>query len=140
MNFVFPMVLAAGAAAVAPVIIHVIVRTRPRRVVFPALQFVRKTHQANISKLRLKHLILLALRMLALLLFAALVARAQIPHWRKAKDVAVATAAVVVLDDSGSMSATVKGQSNFSRAQEMARALVEALPDGSRIAVMSRRS
>ena len=58
-TFLFAGVLAAGAAAAAPVIIHLIMRTKPRELVFPPLRFVTKSHRANISKLKLKHLLLL---------------------------------------------------------------------------------
>ena len=57
----YPVLYALGAVS-APIVIHLIMRTKPRKIIFPPLRFVKKTHQANISKLRLKHLILLLLR------------------------------------------------------------------------------
>jgi hypothetical protein len=53
-------------------------RTKPRRIKFPAIEFVKRTHQANISMHRLKHLLLL-MRMAAIALLALLVARAGRP-------------------------------------------------------------
>ena len=59
MAFQFAPILWAGGAAAAPVVIHLILRTRPRKVRFPAVEFIRKVHRANIKMHRLKHLILL---------------------------------------------------------------------------------
>jgi len=136
LTFVFlPVVLGAAGAAIAPVVIHLILRARPRRVVFPATQFVRKTHQANISKLRLKHLILLAMRMALIVLLGILLARAMIPSRRLVADRPVPTAAVIVLDDSGSMRYRHRGKTRFARAQQFAQKLIASFPPRSRIAV-----
>lgn len=140
LTFLFPMVLGAGAAAVAPVIIHLIMRTKPRRVVFPPLQFVRKTHRAQISKLRLKHLILLAMRVAAILLIALLVARSRIPSWRTVPDWSVPAAAVFVVDNSGSMGYRFGGATLLAAGKRLARQVIDSLPAGSRVAVVATGS
>ena len=140
MAFLFPMILAAGAAAAAPVIIHLIMRTKPRRVVFPPLRFVLKTHRAQISRLRLKHLILLAMRVAAIVLIAMLIARTQLPGWGRATDQKSPVAAVIVLDASGSMSYRQRGASLLAAGKRLAGRIVEALPPRSRVAVVSTAS
>ena len=135
--FLFPMILTASAAAAAPVIIHLMMRTKPRRVVFPAMRFVLKTHKANLSKLKIKHLILLAMRMLMIVLIAFLLARSQIPEWSSAPDVALPTAAVIIIDNSGSMGYRYRGRTLLEHAKRMATRIVESLPDGSKILVLS---
>jgi hypothetical protein len=136
-TFVWPMVTAAAGAAAAPVLIHLILRTRPRRVVFPALQFVRRTRQASIKMLRLKHLLLLAARMAAIVLIALLIARAQVPTWRSVPRSASRTAAVIVMDDSGSMQYVEGERSRLARARAAAQELIRQVPSGSRLAVMT---
>jgi hypothetical protein len=137
MTFVFPAILAAAAAAVAPVIIHLIMRTKPRKVIFPAMRFVKKTHQANISKLRLKHLILLAMRVAAVLLAVVLVARAQLPAWRGTLASGGPAAVVVVVDNSGSMAYTSAGATCLARGKKLAAEVLAALPPKSRAAVLA---
>ena len=139
-TFLFPLVLAAGAAAVAPVVIHLIMRTKPRRTVFPAMRFVKKTHQANISKLKLKHLILLAMRMAAIVLIAMLLARAELPSFRQVDDSSEPMAAVVVVDNSGSMNYRLQGRTLLARAQTLACQMVQSMSAGSRIAVITTAS
>lgn len=140
MIFLFPAVLFAAGLAAAPVIIHLIMRTKPRRMVFPALRFVKKTHQANISKLRLKHLLLLLMRMAAIGLVAFLLARWQIPSWKAVAKNSAPVAAVVIIDNSASMTARQAGQTLLSKAKTMAGQLVEQLPQGSKIALLDTAS
>ncbi|HUS48220.1 MAG TPA: BatA domain-containing protein [Phycisphaerae bacterium] len=136
-SFLFPTVLYAGAAAAAPVLIHLILRTKPRKIVFPAMRFVRKTHRSTLKMLKLKHLILLAMRMAVIVLMAVLIARGRIPQWRSVEDRSVPTAAVVVIDNSGSMNYRYKGQSLISWSKQQAQRLIAMLPAGSRAAVIA---
>jgi len=132
----FPLVLGAAAAAALPIVIHVIMRTRPRPLVFPAMRFVRKTHRAGVSKLKLKHLILLAMRVLAVLLVAALVARLVVPGFFSVSDADSPTAAVFVIDNSGSMNYQYRGASLLTRAKRLATEAIRSLPARSRVAVV----
>jgi hypothetical protein len=134
--FLFPAVLGAAGAAALPVIIHLILRTKPRWIVFPAMRFVRKTHQANLSKLRLKHVLLLLMRMAAIVLLAVLIARAELPRWTAVQDRDVPAAAVVIVDNSGSMRYVHQGRTLLSRGQRFAQRVLDALPPGSRVAVL----
>lgn len=136
MTFVFPMVLAAAGAAVAPIIIHLILRTKPRRIVFPAMRFVRKTHQANLSKLRLKHLILLLMRMAAIVLLAALIARGQLPQWEAVEERTSPAAAAFIIDNSLSMGYVRRGQTVLSAGTRLAQQVIDSLPAGSRVGVL----
>lgn len=135
-NFLFPAILGAAGLAAAPIIIHLILKTKARRIVFPALQFVKKTHHANINRLRLKHLILLALRMMVIVMAATLLARAEIPSWQAVAERNVPTAAVIVLDDSGSMTYRRQGQPLIGWARQQAAAALKAMPAGSRVALI----
>lgn len=135
-TFLFPMVVGAAGAAVAPVIIHLIMRTKPRKIVFPAMRFVRKSHRANLSKLRLKHLILLLMRVLAIVLVALLIARAQLPRWTSVSGSSVPAAAVVIVDNSGSMGYVHRGRTLLAGGKRFARQVIDSLPEGSRVAVL----
>lgn len=136
LEFLFPALLWAAGAAAAPVIIHLILRTKPRRIVFPAMRFVKKTHQANLSKLRLKHLILLAMRMAIIALIVVLIARTVLPSWQAVSSPRTPVAAVLVVDNTGSMSAKDGAQNVFAKAKLLANQLIEQLPEGSKIAIM----
>ena len=134
---IFGDMLWAASGAAAPVIIHLIMRTKPRRIIFPAMRFVKKTHQANISKLRLKHLLLLLLRMLIVAVLAVLLARFALAEWSSAQVEDAPSAAVIVLDNSGSMTYELRRQKLLDRAKQQARELIASLPEGSKFAVLS---
>ncbi|MFP4106291.1 MAG: BatA domain-containing protein [Phycisphaerae bacterium] len=136
-SFLFPWILAGLAAAAAPVLIHLIMRTKPRKVTFPALRFVRKTHQANISKLRLKHILLLAMRIGIIVLIVLLLARWRTTSVQAVEDRSVPAGAVVILDNSGSMSYRHRGQSLLEQGRRIGRQIVEKLPRGSNVAVLN---
>ncbi|HAU36300.1 MAG TPA: hypothetical protein DCX07_01100 [Phycisphaerales bacterium] len=136
-GFLIPGVLAAAWACALPVIIHLILRTKPRKMVFPALRFVRKTHQANISKLRLKHLLLLLMRMAAIVLVATLFARAQQADWRASAEFDQPVAAAIVVDNSGSMDYRGQKGTSLGQAKSVAEELLAKLPGGSRVAVVA---
>jgi len=67
--------LAALVVAALPVIVHLVMRGRPRQMDFPALRFVRQSHLASAGRTRLKRWLLLALRAAALALFVLVLAR-----------------------------------------------------------------
>lgn len=68
--------LLAGAALVAiPVVLHLMMRQRPKQVIFPALRFIHQRRLANQKQLQLRHWLLLALRCAAIGVFAFALAR-----------------------------------------------------------------
>ncbi len=136
-TFLFGGILAAGAAAIAPVIIHLIMKTKPREIDFPPLQFVKKVHRAHISKLKLKHLILLLLRILAILVLAFLMARPRLASWRSEVDRSLPVATVFVVDNSASMGYRWSGQTLLSHGKRFAQQVIESLPARSRVAVIT---
>ena len=104
MSFVYGAILWGSVAAAAPVIIHLLMRSKARKVTLPTLRFVKTTHRANYAKLKLKHLILLAMRMAAIVLAVLLLARVFLPgHRSPGGGASVPLAMVVVVDNSASM-------------------------------------
>jgi hypothetical protein len=126
----------AASAAAAPVVIHLIMRTKPRKTIFPALRFVQKTQRANLSKLRLKHLLLLLLRMLAIGLIALLLAEPFLRRFSAAPASQTPAAVAIVVDDSLSMEYRFKGRSLLRSSRDMLRKLVRGFPPGSRFVVI----
>ena len=76
MTFVNGSLLALGSLLLGvPILLHLLMRRKPSRQVFPAMRFLVKRHSANTRRLRLRHWLLLALRCAAILLLAAALAR-----------------------------------------------------------------
>jgi hypothetical protein len=75
MAFVNLSLLVGGAFVAIPVVLHLIMRQRPKQLVFPALRFVHERRLANQRRLQLRHWLLLALRCGAIGLLALALAR-----------------------------------------------------------------
>jgi hypothetical protein len=86
MAFVNLSLLIGGAFVAIPVVLHLIMRQKPRLFVFPAIRFVQQRRLANQRRLQLRHWVLLALRcaaigLLALALARPVVASASLSNW-----------------------------------------------------------
>ena len=102
MAFVNISLLAGGALVAIPVVLHLLMRQRPKPFVFPALRFVHQRRLVNQRRLQLRHWLLLALRCGALGLFALALARpsvasAAVSSWTLTGTLALFAAFMVVL-------------------------------------------
>src|SRR3954453_1757099 len=75
MTFVNLSLLVGGTLIAVPIVLHLMMRQRPKQFVFPALRFIRQRRLANQRKLQLRHWLLLALRCAAVGLLALALAR-----------------------------------------------------------------
>src|SRR5712691_10869758 len=80
MTFVFPILLGGLALAGIPILLHLIMRQKPKTLPFPAFRFLLQRHKMNLRKLRLRHLLLLALRILLIAAVCLALARPKIFH------------------------------------------------------------
>ncbi len=58
-----------------PILLHLLMRQKPRKLIFPAMRFIRKRHEMNRRTLRLRQWLLLLLRCLVIALAALALAR-----------------------------------------------------------------
>ncbi|HEX3868265.1 MAG TPA: BatA domain-containing protein, partial [Gemmatimonadaceae bacterium] len=123
MSFLAPAFFAALAAIAIPVIIHLINRERKVVVEFPSLMFLQRIPYRSVRRQKIRHLLLLILRCVALALLVAAFAR---PFFDKKHAAITGTGArevVVLLDQSASM-----GYANrWSKAKEAAKHAVSGL-------------
>ena len=75
MTFVNASLIFGSALIAVPIVLHLIMRRKPMLLEFPALRFIQKRHDTNQRRLRLRHLLLLLLRMAAIALLAFALAR-----------------------------------------------------------------
>jgi aerotolerance regulator-like protein len=75
MSFLVPFTLIALALLALPVLIHLLVRRRARRLDFPSLRFLRETPSFRLYPRHIREPLLLALRVFALALLILGLAR-----------------------------------------------------------------
>ncbi|HRE90532.1 MAG TPA: VWA domain-containing protein, partial [Myxococcota bacterium] len=115
------------ALGVIPVIIHLINRRRAKLLRFAAIEFLLLSDKRLARRLKLKQLLVLALRVLLIAALAFALAKPYIePDVAVGPDVSEPGAVVLLIDDSASMQAVDKsGETRLSRAIGNARALIE---------------
>lgn len=137
--FLHPWLLAGMAAAVIPVVLHLIMRQKPRRLEFPALRFVRQRQISNTRRLRLRQLLLLLLRMGVICLLAAALARPTITASGVLVHREAPVAAAVIFDTSPRMDYRHANQTRLEAARDFGRWLLGQLPADSQVAVLESR-
>jgi hypothetical protein len=74
-----PWLLAGAGLVIIPVILHMLMRAKPKRMLFPALRLIEQRRKMNSQRMRLRHLWLLLLRMLAIAALVCVLARPSVP-------------------------------------------------------------
>src|SRR5438128_8969799 len=136
MTFVFPVLLGGLVLAGIPVLLHLIMRQKPKTLLFPAFRFLLQRHRTNQRKLRLRHLLLLVLRVLLIAFICLALSRPRVLSERLQISSDRAAAVVLVFDTSYSMEYSVGGKSRLDEAKRRALELLDELPEGSRVAVL----
>ncbi|MCD4828612.1 MAG: BatA and WFA domain-containing protein [Candidatus Cloacimonetes bacterium] len=92
------------AAVAIPLLVHLLARRRPRRIVFSSLRFIRQVQQQQRRRINLRQLLLLILRTLVILLTILAIFRPviKLPGLRRS-DRHPRTAVAIVIDNSYSM-------------------------------------
>jgi hypothetical protein len=136
MEFMHPGLLAGGLLAALPVVLHLVMRQRPQRLEFPALRFIKARQASNRRTLKLRHLLLLLLRMAAIAALAAALARPSARLFGMLGDAEGPVTAVLVFDTSPRMSYVAERRSRLVAAQEFALQLLDGLPEKSEVGVL----
>src|SRR6185436_11727485 len=130
-----PWLLWGLAAAPLPILLHLINRTRAKKVPFTALRFIEQSLAQQSIKYKLRELILMILRVAMMALLALLLAR---PFFRSKYFTfaqKVQSTSVLVLDDTMSMSYREGQRTLGERAREEAVKYLDTLSEGSRISL-----
>jgi len=131
-------ILFTGAALVGlPILLHLIMKQEPKRLPFPALRFLKQKQKTNQRKLRLRHFLLLALRMLLIALFCLTLYQ---PTLILSEGLNLAAEqpvdAVFIIDTSPSMGYRIGDRSRLDDAKARALTLLNDLPANSRVAII----
>jgi hypothetical protein len=118
MGFLAPWYLLLAGAVAVPLLIHLLRRKVGRRVEFPAARYLARAEQEHSRNLRIRNLLLMLLRVLAVLAIALAAARPA-ARWLGAGH--APTALAVVVDNSLSSSAIVGGAPLLDQFKTMAR-------------------
>ncbi len=139
MTFVNLSLLAGTALVALPIVLHLIMRRRPKLLEFPALRFIEKRHDANRRRLRLRHLLLLLLRAGAIALLAFALARPSVKLASAVGSQEAPVAAALVFDAAPRMGYRHENHTRLESARDLGQWLLAQLPEHSEIAVVDTR-
>ena len=74
-----PALMAGLGLAVIPILLHLMLRAKPKRLIFPALRLIQQNRRQNVRRLQLRHLWLLLLRVLVIALISLALTRPSLP-------------------------------------------------------------
>ena len=118
MSFLAPLYLLLGGAIAVPLLIHLMRRRIGVRLDFPAARYLLRAEREHSRTLRIRNLLLMLLRVLALLAVVVAAAR-PVARWLGAGH--APTALAIVIDNSLSSSAVVNGRPLLDQYKAMAR-------------------
>src|SRR5258708_5053088 len=118
MTFLNPIMLAGLSAALVPLVLHLLNRSRYRNVDWAAMMFLEGLDARQHRSTRLKQWLLLTARTMTLALLAVALARPVLHAHGRPPAQPGRTAAVILLDRSGSMSLNDNGRVRLDLARE----------------------
>lgn len=133
MGFLNPLFWLGLAALAAPVLVHLVRRTRARRVEFPSLYFVRQVPQKTIRRRTIHNILLLILRCLAVLLIIVAFTRPFFSTGSAAAESETTPSSIILIDSSLSM----RQGERFAEAKRRAEAIVSAAQADEPIALIA---
>jgi hypothetical protein len=136
MTFIHPALLTGLLLAGLPVLLHLIMRQKPKQLPFPAFRFLARKATANRRRMRLRHLLLLLLRIGLVALMCLALARPRVLSERFNLLGDQPVLAILIIDTSPSMEYTVAGRTRLDEAKARAIELIESFPAGSQVAVV----
>jgi hypothetical protein len=80
MSLIHPALIYAAGLAAIPVILHFLLRAKPKKLPFPALRLILLRRRQNVRRMRLRHVWLMLLRMLVIIGLAIAAARPSLPE------------------------------------------------------------
>ncbi len=136
MTFVYPLLLGGLLLAGLPVLLHFLVRRKPKTLLFPAYRFLIQKKRSNTRNLRLRHLLLLLLRVLLILVVCFALARPRLFHETLGLSREKPVALVLIFDTTPSMEYKVGDQTRLDLAKKRVLELLDRLPEDCHILIL----
>ena len=134
MGFLAPLFLALGVGAAVPLLIHLLRRRTGVRVEFPAVRYLARAEQEHSRRLKLRNLLLMMLRVLAVACIALAAARPVSGTLGRIVGAGHApTAVAIVLDNSLSTSVIVEGRPVLDALKSIAARAARGAAAGDRV-------
>ncbi len=136
MTFLNPAVLFGLLAATIPVLLHFLNLRKLRKIEFSTLSFLKELQKTKIRRIKFKQWLLMLIRIAIIILLVAAFARPAIKNISFGASSSAKTTAVIIIDNTFSMSAVTEKGSFLNRAKQTAKNLLNNFQEGDEIAVI----
>ncbi len=137
MTFLNPLVLFGLIAATIPIIIHLLNLRRLKVVEFSSIQFLKEMQKNKMRKIRIKQILLLILRTLAIIFLVLSFSRPTIKNIKLGGlGSEVKNSILIFIDDTPSMLVSDKRGEYISQAKKIATSILEMAEEGDEIYLM----
>lgn len=79
MSLMHPGLLIGLGLALIPIALHLLLKAKPKRLIFPALRLIQQNRRQNVQRMQLRHFWLLLLRILVIVLIVLALTRPSLP-------------------------------------------------------------
>ncbi|MFA7227679.1 MAG: BatA domain-containing protein [Melioribacteraceae bacterium] len=136
MTFLNPAILFGLFAASIPVVLHFLNLRKLKKVEFSTLSFLKELQKTKIRRIRIKQWLLLLIRILIIIFLVGAFARPTVKSISIGNSSAAKTTAVIIIDNTSSMSVVTENGSYLNQAKQIAKNLINNFRNGDEIAVI----
>lgn len=136
MTFLNPLVLFGLIAASIPVLLHLLNLRKLRTVEFSSLMFIKEIERSQIRRLKIKQLVLLALRILIVVFIVLAFARPTVESSLPVFATYSQTSTVILMDNSFSMDLSDERGNRFKQAKFLASKIISGLEEGDELSII----
>jgi hypothetical protein len=136
MTFLNPAILFGLIAAAIPIILHFLNLRKLNKIEFSTLSFLKELQKTKIRRIKIKQWLLLLLRIAIILLLVAAFARPTIKIFTFGNSSVAKTTAVIIVDNTFSMSVVTEKGSYLNQAKQLAKSLLNNFHEGDEIVVI----
>ena len=137
MTFLNPAILFGLIAASIPIVLHFLNLRKLKRVEFSTLTFLKELQKTKIKRIKLKQWLLLLLRIAIIIFLVMAFARPTVKSISIGNSSAAKTTAVIIIDNTFSMSVVTGNGSYLNHAKQIAKMLLNNFQDGDEITLLS---
>ncbi|MEW6702271.1 MAG: BatA domain-containing protein, partial [Bacteroidota bacterium] len=137
MTFLNPAILFGLFAAAIPLALHFLNLRKLKKIEFSTLAFLKELQKTKIKRLKLKQWLLLLLRIAVIILLVMAFARPTVKSFSIGNSAAAKTTAVIIIDNTFSMSVVNEKGSYLNRSKQIAKSLLGNFQDGDEILLLT---
>lgn len=136
MTFLNPAILFGIFAAAIPILLHFLNLRKLKKIEFSTLAFLKELQKTKIRRIKLKQWLLLLLRILIIVFLVMAFARPTVKSFSVGNSSAAKTTAVIIIDNTFSMSVVSGNGSYLNQAKHAAKSLLGNFQQGDEVAIL----